>query len=96
MTAVDLSHYVTRSASAARISTSRSRASTAPPAPRHRGRACRLPIVAARVNYTLRRVAIDGAKAPSRPAALVAALGRLGYKLPFHGRRRRDPLRTPN
>src|SRR4051794_32530276 len=81
MTAVDLSHYVTRpDAGSAHIDLAIEGIDCAACIHDIEGGLRRLPIVAARVNFTLRRVAIDWREGAIEPAALVAALGRLGYK----------------
>src|SRR5215470_5463301 len=81
MTEVDLSHYVARNSEGnAHIDLAVEGIDCA---------ACiwdiesglrRLPILAARVNYTLRRVAIDWREGAVDPTAFVDQLGRLGYR----------------
>src|SRR5262245_58040869 len=82
MTAVDLSHYVTRAGEGtAHIDLAVDGIDCPACISDIEGGLGRLPgVAAARVNYTLRRVGIDWREGLVDPAALVEVLGRLGYR----------------
>ena len=89
MTAVDLSHYVTPAGDGtAHLDLAVEGIDCAACIGDIEGGLRKLPgVVAARVNYTLRRVGIDWREGSLEPSTLVEALGRLGYPAhPFAAR----------
>ena len=82
MTAVDLSHYVTPAGDGtAHLDLAVEGIDCAACIGDIEGGLKKLPgVVAARVNYTLRRVGVDWREGALEPASLVDALGRLGYQ----------------